>query len=123
MKTEHARMCGKEETRRAMLKQVRDLADRYGWAVTYRNGFGDRCITLSMAKGGHVVGMDFDGKSHVGAFLAHWHGDAEYPHDFNLAIRGSINTVHWCKATICDDTFKEFLISLEGGFQRLEATP
>jgi hypothetical protein len=121
-KSEHRTLCASKGSRARMAQQTTDLAAQHGWETDTKHDA--REITVSLRKGALRVSLDFDGASHVNAFLAHWNVDTSsdlkpYTAGFAVAIRGSNNPYHLCKATTCEDTFRGFLASLEGGFRFL----
>lgn len=121
-KSEHRTLCASKGSRARMAQQTADLATRHGWETDTRTS--TREIALNIHKGALRVSLDFDGTSHVNAFLAHWNVDTSsdlkpYTASFAAAIHGSNNPYHLCKATTCENTFRGFLASLEGGFKFL----
>lgn len=79
---------------------------------------------IRIGLGPYQVSTHLEGSGSPGAFMGAWHTDcsgARYPRTFSATIGGSINTVHYGKATTCEETLSGFLASLERGFTALKA--
>jgi hypothetical protein len=88
--------------------------------------FQRRAIRLTLGAGPRWITIELDGDSRCGALLGHWcaEGDATFPRDFGATIDGSINKIHWNKATTCEESADRFCASIAAGLRRCrELTP
>ena len=107
--------------------RIRKALEDAGAEVTIGQEFDQPSeISWSAIIGSYRVFGDIDGKSHVGAFLAHWHTllgtKATYPKTFGKEIGGSINTFHYSKATGVYDTLEELIEKTVNGITFLKGT-
>lgn len=124
-------LCRQKKNRALFANEVKALAERLGATcrIDAEGRLREREIYVVVQIGHYAVSMHFDGDSNVGAFLGHWHMDVTapnwrdlpvYPRDFAGVIGGSMNEIHWGKATTCECGFDGFLMSLELGIERLK---
>ena len=128
MKSEYARLCGTAASRAKLAAEIAALAQECGATVMVPEwaGLHPRAESMVLAKGDWRCMFDFDGASHVGAFLGHWYSDNydsadTLPKHFGLTIRGSENEYHRRKATTCTGTFEQFKESLRAGLMALDS--
>jgi hypothetical protein len=121
----YKKACGTAANRRVMMDACEALAVKYSatWArkpCYVAPGERVRGEHMNLTCGEYELSFEFDGSSRVGAFLGHWHGSraAHYPADFPAQ---SVNTITHGKATICVDTFGQFLAYVERGLSRVAA--
>lgn len=124
-RTEYMELCATKAGRLALAEQAKALAARCGATVVSDKpcGLQPKWQELCLAYGPYRVSMSFMGGLRSDAWLAHWHvetrSDAQYPPSFGYAVGGSVNPVHFRKATTCTATFARFLQCLEAGFAAL----
>jgi hypothetical protein len=122
-RSEFATLCATDKSRKKLLARINELAGSLGATVKLHEFNGPREIGLTIKLGPYRCMVEFEGGSHVGAFLGHWHTEmassVKYPRNFASTIQGSLNEYHFGKATSCEDTFDGFLRSLSNGFAAL----
>lgn len=118
----HRKLCSTAAKREALANRIKAVAALHGAAVTDET-FPDRLRVLHVGIGPYRCMIDLDGTSALEGFMGHWHidwsaegaDDARYSYDFAGAIRGSVNSFTWRKATTHEATFEGLLRSLEHG--------
>jgi hypothetical protein len=124
-------LCLQKKNRALFAAEVKALADRLGATcrIEAEGRLRKRETRVVVQVGHYAVSMHFDGESSVNTFLGHWHMDVSgpnwrdlpvYPKDFAGVIGGSMNEIHWGKATSFEQGFDGFLVSLERGIERLK---
>lgn len=120
---EHDRMSATAKGREAFVKRIETAAEECGATIERHEFNGDREIGLDVVFGPFRCMLHVEGGSHVGAFLGHWYvstaSDLKYPGCFASDIRGTMNTFHCAKATTCENTLEDFIVSLRGGLDSL----
>lgn len=103
--------------------QLAALALKHDAVCDIKPGYEPTELCIALSLGPYRVTIALNGRSHVGAFLAHWHTEicsrATYPKSFGLIISGSINEYHYGKATTCEYDFGGLLRSLGDGLSAL----
>jgi len=124
-RSEYAARCATKASRLALADEVSALAARCG-ATVERNepdGLQPKWQHVCLAYGPYRISMSFMGGLRSDAWLAHWHTEsrsaAKYPPSFGYTVGGSVNTVHFAKATTCTTSWSRFLSCIEAGLLAL----
>ena len=124
----HHEACASKARREDMVQACLEIGRRYGAGAYQRPtieapGVKSRGILVTMELRDWRIMFEMNARSHVGAFLGHWHtresSSPDFPADFPSQLRNPLGH----KATICVDSFGEFSQALDSGLAHLARQP
>ena len=121
-KSEYRQAASTDKSRRAAVAQFAELAGKHGAECNVTIDH-DRMLSATISLGSYRVNFSLMGGEPLDAFFGDWHvapfTRATYSADFTLAISGTRNEYHCCKATTCESTMAKFLASIDAGLTYL----
>ena len=124
----HREACALKARREEMVQACLEIGRRYGAGAYQRPtieapGVKSRGILVTMELRDWRIMFEMNARSHVGAFLGHWHTresiSPDFPADFPAQSRNPL----WHKVTTCAYSFGAFIQALDSGFAHLARQP